>query len=264
MSLNNTACTNIMLIVQHLNWASCWIWNDNDLLKGYLIGCNFTQTEFIWTSINLLDELKGQERKHECLVFKDNNKHVFTQFYGLNDTIKCNFRPIFALMVIPDNHLVSGRWKHQYYEIGLVQHLNYLHRLVQILKLFSDLISARVILDNLKASLRCYSKIVHRLIAWNHFYIWCILWNIILDKLAPRLISNFPFFCLNNLSWASQLVDWLIALIISLRYLNTWHSIFFDLLLLFLYKMTTQLTPRLKLLRGRFRNTFDHVLYLIL
>ena len=97
-------------------------------------------------------------------MFEHDDKHVFSQLDRLHNAIESNLRSILPLMIVPDNDLVAGRGKHKDDEVCLVHHLDYLYRLVEVLYLLLDLVTAGVVLNDLKASLSGDCKVLLALI----------------------------------------------------------------------------------------------------
>jgi hypothetical protein len=124
----------------------------------------------------------------------------------LDHRVEGNLGAIFALMVVPDDHLVEGRGEDEDHEVGLVHHLDDLDGLVKVLDLLLDLLAGRIVLNDLEARGCGYCEEVLRLVGTNHAHARGALVNVLGHERANWLLGHKTLVSINDHTRADFLV----------------------------------------------------------
>lgn len=95
---------------------------------------------WIWESVNLLDQFKGNKVEDEGLLIEHYNHHILSQL-DIHDELICvesNLCSILFLVIVPNNYFVSLLLIDQNNDVGFVHHFNQGNILVKLLHLLLE------------------------------------------------------------------------------------------------------------------------------
>ena len=143
----------LLTVVEHFETSFFLTWKANNFGNRFFSLWNGAKSGWIWESIDLLDQLEGDEVENEGLLDEHNDHHVLSEF-DIHDElvgVESDLCPILLLMVIPNYNLISLLLVHENDYICLVHHLHQCYVLIQILHLFLEAGTTRIVLQNLES-----------------------------------------------------------------------------------------------------------------
>lgn len=190
-----------LTIIEHLNWALYRVGQCNRFTYGFFGSWNSAKSQRICACVHLFNKLERHECENESLLLKNDHQHVFTQLDVFDDWIKRDFRAILALVVIPNDNLVSLARQDKHNKVCSIHHLNDFYRLTQVLHLLLNLVRRAVILNDLESLCRRHCKELLALVCWNVPNQRCIFRDVFVDEIHNFFFVYHSLFGLEHMLW---------------------------------------------------------------